>query len=203
MHCIWFITYLSPVCTGRWEIKELTSGKLFPQNLHNTTPALPHAFWSFALLELAAAAAAIFAAKSISICELSGGSIGSEWGPCLPGKCEDGGSSCGNRLARCGWANRCAVSRYFSVSKECDKMCLVNLLWWGNDAPQYIHGYIGPLKPLLLLLTLLFWSFPSADSCNQTKNKNHQLLCNFGNFLNLFVVLEFCFWVWCFPDFSN
>lgn len=129
----------SPVCTGKCVINEDTSGKLLPQNLHKTT--LP---WSLLLdaplppdVELPpppvaaaiAAAAAAAAANSISI-EPSGGSRGSS----SDGLCEKC-ASCG-KFVKC---NKWLVSRYFNVSNECDKMWRVNLLWCGNDAPQYMH----------------------------------------------------------------
>lgn len=177
---------LSPVCTGKCVINEDTSGKLLPQNLHSTTPPVPLAPPSPCELLVPGLFPKGF---SRSIGELSEGS--SESNPCRLAKWDGGGRSCGKNPS---WGpSRCDTwSRYFSVSRECDRMCLVNLLWWGNDWPQYIHGYIGPL---LLLLTLLFCSLDDEDdigrptlspctsvdgSCNQTKRKTVNFFCDWG-----------------------
>lgn len=177
---------LSPVCTGKCVINEETSGKLLPQNLHSTTPPVPPVP-SLAELLVPGLFPKGF---SRSIGELSEGS--SESNPWRLAKWDGGGRSCGKKPS-CG-PSRCDTwSRYFSVSSECERMCLVNLLWWGNDWPQYMQGYIGPL---LLLLTLLFCSLDDDDdigrptlspctsvddSCNQTKRKTVNFFCDWGN----------------------
>lgn len=113
---------LSPVCIGRWAISELTSGNDLPQNLHKTTPAPP----------------SVASSMSIAVGGWSVGSGGS-WGTAgpLPLKCDSIRFS-GSDKPRV-WC--CSCSRYFNVSRLCDSMCRVNLLWWGKEAPQYMQVY--------------------------------------------------------------
>lgn len=54
----------------------------------------------------------------------------------------------------------CWSSRYFSVSRLCERMWRVSLLWCGNVVPQYIQGYsLG--EPAVSA---------HSSSCNQTSN---------------------------------
>lgn len=125
----------SPVCTGRCVISDDTSGKLFPQNLHSTTPPALPALGSPELL-----VPGLLNGFSISIGELSSGSMDESIDAWRLAKWDGGGRSCGKIPASCGWPSRCDTSRYLSVSSECDRMCLVSLLWWGKVCPQYMHG---------------------------------------------------------------